>query len=108
MALPEYRRADHTRSALIITVGCQRGSVPVAEVIVDFADYWPEGKIRWGWIDPVKALTRTLDMQVSKTRKRLGLNGTGPPSQYGRPPDLYEKRREMERGTSKGRPIQSI
>ena len=50
----------------VVTAACASHNVKPAEVIDSFAAYWPIGQLKHKWSDPVAALQRTIEIQISK------------------------------------------
>ena len=64
--LKGYRRIDHSTSAKTIEGICFEADVDPTKVVAEFTAYWPVGKHKHGWSDPVKALRTTIEIQISK------------------------------------------
>ena len=87
--LEGYVRRDYSKTVRVFEDTCTAQGVEVAEVIATFAEYYAGNRYRHGWSDPVKALRRTLPVQISKL-----LTGRSPPSRYQTP---HQKRIAAEK-----------
>jgi len=72
--LDGYRSKDYARTIQAFLGVCEKHHTAPELVVEEFCNYWPLGKVRHNWTDPVAALRRTLQVQISKVK------GRGPPS----------------------------
>ena len=96
-SLQGYKPGDHVRAAEAIRAVCVAHRVEPAAVVNAFAGYWPQGQTKHGWTDPVQSLVNTADVEARKLTSR---NGGGK--------SFHDKRKELEKGASRGRPVRSI
>ncbi len=68
--LSGYRNTNHQKSFDYIREMCAQAGVVLSDVVTAFVEYWPGGKIRHGWKDPVKSLRNTIEIQISKVLNR--------------------------------------
>ena len=97
--LPGFNRHDHSKAFENIEMACAAAGANVAEVVVQFSLYYQAQRFRHGWKDPVKALAQTVHIEIAKLLR---------PTNHQRPKDNFEKLKELERGASRGRPVESI
>ena len=71
--LDGYRSKDYARTIQAFLGVCEKNHTDPALVVDEFCNYWPLGKVRHHWNDPVAALRRTLQVQINKVK------GRGPP-----------------------------
>ncbi len=65
--LKGYKEVKNNASRIaVVTAACATYNVKPAEVIDAFAAYWPIGQLKHKWSDPVAALQRTIEIQISK------------------------------------------
>lgn len=62
--LSGYR--SHPRMVDAIELTCQGAGVEVGAVVAEFILYWPVGRVKHAWRDPLAALSRTIDVQIRK------------------------------------------
>ena len=67
-----YRRGAHSRVREIIIATCEFYQVDPTALVRSFADYWPRGQIKHRWVDPVRALRTTIDVECKKV-KAMGM-----------------------------------
>jgi len=72
-SLDGYRSKDYARTIQAFLGVCEKNHTDPALVVGEFCSYWPLGKVRHRWNDPVAALRRTLQVQINKVK------GRGPP-----------------------------
>lgn len=65
-SLEGYR--SHPKQLTDIATACSGAGADPLDVAKSFAEYWPIGRIRHAWRDPVAALSRTIDLQIRKAR----------------------------------------
>ena len=73
-SLDGYRSKDYARTIQAFLGVCEKNHTDPALVVGEFCSYWPLGKVRHRWNDPVAALRRTLQVQINKVK------GRGPPN----------------------------
>ena len=73
--LPGYKPSDYGAAVGVIEAASGQAGVTPAAVVTAFFAYYARGRMLYGWKDPVRALVRTIDVQVSKV-KNGGMNGT--------------------------------
>ena len=65
--LKGYREVKNNASRIaVVTAACASHGVEPDKVIDSFAAYWPIGQLKHKWSDPVAALNRTIEIQISK------------------------------------------
>ena len=64
--LEGYKNRDYQKSIVAIEQVCSQNGVTPEDVVREFLDYYPIGRASRGWKDPVPALLRTLQVQISK------------------------------------------
>ena len=101
-ALEGYKEGSHAKAIEIIRLTCEAWDVEPASVVTEFARYWPGGRIKHGWTDPVATLVRTREVQIRKVKEPERF------AQRNGKLDLHQMRLEVERGASSGRPITHI
>lgn len=97
--LPGFNRRNHSKAYENIETACAEAGVSVNDVVDSFAPYYRAQRFKHGWKDPVKALAQTVHIEIGKILR---------PKAYQKPKDNLERLKELERGASRGRPIQSI
>ena len=75
--LKEYAPRNYGPTAKTLNAACQNNGVDTLAVVEGFCEYWPTGKALWKWANPVRALIRTLNIEIDKVkgRPRAGRNG---------------------------------
>ena len=75
--LKEYAPRNYGPSAETLSAACENNGVDPLAVVEGFCEYWPTGKALWKWANPVRALIKTLDIEIDKAkgRERAGRNG---------------------------------
>ena len=69
-ALPGYRDGDHSRLLQNVTAACREAGVSPAAVARSFANYYRfGGQASNHWSDPLRALGRTLPIEIEKALK---------------------------------------
>ena len=79
-ALDGYESKNFGASASKLKAASENNGVSPLKVTEMFVEYWPTGKALHAWVNPVKALMKSLDVQISKAKRR------GSPSVNGRHP----------------------
>ena len=64
--LEGYKNKDYKKSIVAIEQVCSSRGVLPQDVVREFIDYYPIGRATRNWREPVPALIRTLNVQVSK------------------------------------------
>ena len=65
--LKGYKEVKNSTSRIaVVTAACASHGVEPAKVIDAFVTYWPIGQLRHKLSDPVAALNRTIEIQISK------------------------------------------
>ena len=75
--LNEYVPKNYAPTAETLSAACENNGVDTLAVVEGFCKYWPTGKALWKWANPVRALIKTLDIEIDKAkgRPRAGRNG---------------------------------
>ena len=75
--LNEYVPKNYAPTAETLSAACENNGVDPLAVVEGFCEYWPTGKALWKWANPVRALIKTLDIEIDKAkgRERAGRNG---------------------------------
>ena len=75
--LKEYAPRNYGPTAKTLNAACENNGVDTLAVVEGFCKYWPTGKALWKWANPVRALIRTLNIEIDKVkgRPRAGRNG---------------------------------
>jgi hypothetical protein len=82
-----FKKTAHSKAIQTITDGCSESKVEITKVVQGFADYYQNGgRAQHGWLDPVAALTKTLPIQISKSKKVVN-NGYTPRPTEPKPTD---------------------
>lgn len=77
-ALRGYRDRNYFRAAAAIEEACTEFGLSVPGLVGDYAEYYSTGgRVMHGWTDPVRALTRTLHVQVGKAVAKRRSDGSG-------------------------------
>ena len=50
----------------IITVACESHNVSATDIVKEFAQYWDLGRVKHNWKNPSLALSRSIEIQISK------------------------------------------
>lgn len=97
--LPNFTNRNHSKAYESIESACAAAGVQVEAVVTQFCPYFEAQRFRHGWKDPVRALAQTVHIEIKKLLQ---------PTNNQRPKDIEERKKELERGASRGRPVQSI
>ena len=98
--LKGYRKVNHTRFVTVLEQTCQEAQVSPGDVVLSFAEYYKVNRFRHGWSDPVKALRKTLALEISKLK---GTPNRSPPHQ-----SLHQRRVQMEQNLPPLRQAKSL
>ncbi len=79
VSLVGYRPEDHSKAAHIVEAQCKEAGVLPSNVVSHFAAYYQTARIKHGWTDPVRALLKTLPLEISKELKTVGKGHMPPP-----------------------------
>ena len=77
--LQGYKPGQHTSALDTIRAACESYEVDAAEVVAAFALYYPVGRVKHKWKDPVKALTKTIEIQIAKILQARDGHGINTP-----------------------------
>jgi len=72
--LKGYRKVNNASRIAVITAACASHHVEPSELAQSFAAYWPVGQIKHQWSDPIAALNRTIEIQISKVKNNAVLS----------------------------------
>jgi len=53
----------------LLVAHCQSYGVDPLTVTTEFAHYWPVGRLKHDWVNPVRAMMRTLEIQIEKVKR---------------------------------------
>ena len=73
-ALEGFKRRSHEKQIEKIRAICERQAVDPFTLCKSFSQYWPIGRWKHGWNDPVRALIGSIVVQIAKI-KRGDANG---------------------------------
>ena len=96
-----YEAKNYSVTATKFQTQCREAGVNPSDAIERFAQFYSTERVRYGWVDPVIACRRNLGKSIGQI-----LRGINPNNQH--PKDNFEKLKELERGASRGRPVQSV
>ena len=68
--LEGYKNKNYEKTVVAIEQVCSNNGVQPSDVVREFLDYYPIGRVSRGWKEPVPALLRTLTVQVSKVQSK--------------------------------------
>ena len=68
--LSGFRSKDYRKTKQTIQEVCEKFHVDPVLVVKEFMLYYPMGRLRHKWRDPVSALTRTLNVQINKVKQQ--------------------------------------
>lgn len=71
-SLVGYRAEDHSKAVKVVEASCNEAGVNPLYVVQHFADYYRTARIKNAWTDPVKALLKTLPLEIAKELKAQG------------------------------------
>ena len=67
--LDGFKKRSYTIQIDKIRLICEEAGIEPQKLCEMFSAYWPIGRIRHGWIEPVKALLSTIIVQIAKIKR---------------------------------------